>query len=115
VAAVTIDVDMTAVLASQAAILAALARLETKVDALMTEAQNTQAQVAAEAAQIGDLDTRLTNATTLLQAFLDANAGGPLDLSPVEAALAHLAGTVGGVESVATAETPPPPPPPPAP
>jgi hypothetical protein len=105
--AVTIGVDLSDVLGGQAAILAALSRLEQKVDALMTEASNTQAAVQAEADAIAALDARLTTATGLLQAFLDANAGGPVNLAPVEQALAHLTGTVTGVETIATAETPP--------
>jgi len=123
-AALTIDVDMSEVLAGQrtilsglaavqagqAAILAAIAQLSQKADDLMTEAQNTQAAVQADADAIAALDARLTTATGLLQAFLDANAGGPVNLAPVEQALAHLTGTVTGVETIATAETPPAPP-----
>jgi hypothetical protein len=110
VAALTLDVDMSEALGKLADILAVITRLETKVDTLMTEASNTQAAVQADADAIAALDARLSTATGLLQAFLDANAGGPVNLAPVEQALAHLAGTVGGVESVATAETPPAPP-----
>ena len=108
-APLTIDVDMSEALGKLGDILAVITRLETKVDILMTEASNTQDAVQAEADQITALDARLSTATGLLQAFLTANAGGPVNLAPVEQALAHLTGTVGGVETIAAAETPAPP------
>jgi hypothetical protein len=116
VAALTIDVDLSEVLAGQrvilggqTAILAVLARIEQKVDDLMTEQSATQAAVQAEADQIAALSGRLETAISILQAFVTANAGGPVDLSPVTDALAHLTGDVAQVEDVAAAETPAPP------
>jgi len=110
VAALTINVDLSEVLAGQQIILATLARIETKVDQLMTEAGATQADVQALADQVSALDTRMQTAITILREFEQAHQGTDLNLGPVRDALAHLTGEVQAVEDVAAAETPPAPP-----
>jgi predicted nucleic acid-binding Zn-ribbon protein len=117
VAALTIDVDLSQVLAGQQAVLAAhvqlltaLARIEQKVDQIMTEQAATQADVQAVADQLNALSGRVESAIVILQEFEQAHQGTDLNLGPVRDALAHLTGDVQAVEDVAAAETPAPPP-----
>ena len=109
-AALTINVDLSEVLDGQQIILATLARIETKVDQLMSEAGATQADVQALADQVNALSGRVESAIVILQEFQAANSGGPVNLGPISDALAHLTGDVAAVEGVAAAETPPAPP-----
>ena len=121
-AALTLNVDLSEVLAGQQAIQATLmavltaqARIEQKVDAIMTEQAVTQADVQAVADQLNSLSGRVESAITILQEFEQSHQGTDLNLQPVRDALAHLTGDVQAVEDVAAAETPQPPPAPPAP
>ncbi len=105
---VTLHVDLDDLVTLLRAILATAQLTDGKVSKIMTDVGDTQTQVAQMAAQIEDISTRQDTAAQLLKSFIDTHQGGPVDLTPLTTALAHLEGTTEEVEAAATEAQPPP-------